>query len=132
MAGKPIRITVAGPFFSTTRRRIALHRMIKDIAKDVTAYAERTVHQYNRTSFKHPTHGEGGYDSRVHSENRDDGGHVTDGGVVYGPWLEGTSDRNKTTRFKGYAMFRRATQTTDREVRRLAKPHVERFIRELS
>ena len=31
---------------------------------------------------------------------------VTDRGVVYGPWLEGTSSRNQTTRFKGYKTFR--------------------------
>ena len=123
-----IEISFHGPYFNAARRRIALHRMIKGIAEDVTAYAERMVHLNNR-AFKRPT---GYYDSRVHSENRDDGGHVTDSGVIYGPWLEGTSDRNRTTRFKGYAMFRRATQTTDREVRRLARPHVDRFIRELS
>jgi hypothetical protein len=33
---------------------------------------------------------------------------VGDGGIVYGPWLEGVSERNKTTRFKGYATFRRS------------------------
>jgi len=34
-------------------------------------------------------------------------GIITDGGrVVYGPWLEGESSRNKTTRFKGYRSFR--------------------------
>ena len=32
---------------------------------------------------------------------------ITDGGVVYGPWLEGVSSRNATTRFKGYASFRK-------------------------
>jgi len=35
---------------------------------------------------------------------------VHDRGIIYGPWLEGTSRRNQTTRFKGYASFRRATQ----------------------
>jgi hypothetical protein len=31
---------------------------------------------------------------------------VHDSGVVYGPWLEGISSRNQTTRFKGYHTFR--------------------------
>lgn len=26
--------------------------------------------------------------------------------VLYGPWLEGTSERNQSTRFKGYKIFR--------------------------
>lgn len=34
-------------------------------------------------------------------------GVITDGGVVYGPWLEGTSSRNKTTSFKGYHSFKK-------------------------
>lgn len=28
--------------------------------------------------------------------------------VIYGPWLEGTGSRNRTTRFKGYFTFRKA------------------------
>lgn len=35
---------------------------------------------------------------------------IGDGGVIYGPWLEGTGSRNQSTRFKGYAAFRRTTQ----------------------
>lgn len=27
-------------------------------------------------------------------------------GVTWGPWLEGTSQRNRTTRFRGYHLFR--------------------------
>lgn len=32
---------------------------------------------------------------------------ISDGGVVYGPWLEGVGSRNQSTRFKGYFSFRR-------------------------
>jgi len=32
---------------------------------------------------------------------------ITDGGVVYGPWLEGVGSRNEVTRFKGYSSFRK-------------------------
>jgi hypothetical protein len=31
---------------------------------------------------------------------------VHDAGIVYGPWLEGVSERNRSTRFKGYHTFR--------------------------
>src|SRR5258708_18660687 len=30
--------------------------------------------------------------------------------VVYGPWLEGSSDRNRSTRFKGYRLWRKTAQ----------------------
>jgi hypothetical protein len=31
-------------------------------------------------------------------------------GVTWGPWLEGTSQRNSSTRFKGYHLFRKTRQ----------------------
>ena len=31
-------------------------------------------------------------------------------GVTWGPWLEGTSKRNSSTRFKGYHLFRKTRQ----------------------
>lgn len=40
-------------------------------------------------------------------------GLITDNGVIYGPWLEGVSSRNDTTRFKGYAAFRRTKEAID-------------------
>lgn len=39
---------------------------------------------------------------------------VDDSNVIYGPWLEGTGSRNKTTRFKGYFTFRRIKTQIDR------------------
>lgn len=30
--------------------------------------------------------------------------------VVYGPWLEGVSERNRSTRFKGYHLWRHTKQ----------------------
>jgi len=37
-------------------------------------------------------------------------GRIGDGDVEYGPWLEGTSSRNQSTRFKGYHTFRKVGQ----------------------
>lgn len=41
---------------------------------------------------------------------------VNDGGMVYGPWLEGTSSRNASTLFKGYTALRRAQQAAEQQV----------------
>lgn len=40
----------------------------------------------------------------------DAGQHVEGRNVVYADWIEGISPRNRTTRFKGYRMFRFATK----------------------
>lgn len=39
---------------------------------------------------------------------------IHDSGVVYGAWLEGVSERNQTTRFKGYHTFRDIAQDLQR------------------
>ena len=59
----------------------------------------------------------GTYRSGVHSIVTGLSAVITDGGVVYGPWLEGTSSRNKTTHFKGYMSFRKTKQWLQKEAR---------------
>jgi len=41
---------------------------------------------------------------------------LSDGGVIYGPWLEGVSSRNQSTRFKGYATFRKTGQWLNKQI----------------
>jgi hypothetical protein len=57
---------------------------------------------------------------------------VTDSGVIYGPWLEGTGSRNRTTRFKGYATFRKAAQELDRRAFRIAAAMLDRYVRRMN
>lgn len=51
-------------------------------------------------------------------------GEIHDSNVVYGPWLEGVSARNQSTRFKGYAAFRRSRQQVERLKDGIAAKHV--------
>jgi len=56
----------------------------------------------------------------------------TDGNVVYGSWLEGTSRRNLTTRFKGYRTFRRVRDWLEKKAMPvLLKKHMRRLEREV-
>lgn len=79
-----------------------------------TTHAERSVSsdgaQMVRRELDHVLKNPTGY-YRAHIEvHRDRGDSViTDGGVIYGPWLEGVGERNRSTRFKGYATFRRVS-----------------------
>jgi len=57
-------------------------------------------------------------------------GLVTDGGVIYGPWLEGTSSRNQTTRFKGYSSFRIVAQNVEKRSASVLKKYASHFARE--
>lgn len=60
--------------------------------------------------LRNPT---GYYESRIQHNMAGDLGFVHDSNVIYGGWLEGTSSRNQTTRFKGYHTFRLVTQRID-------------------
>jgi hypothetical protein len=67
---------------------------------------------------------------RVHTEAKADppGWKIWDQGVVYGPWLEGTGSRNKTTRFKGYMIFRRAVQRISQRAVNIGQPIIARYM----
>jgi len=67
----------------------------------------------------------------VHARQSAVGGTI-ESNVVYGPWLEGVSSRNATTRFKGYASFRRTAQWLEKNrVKPIATKHVNAFMRKL-
>ena len=48
----------------------------------------------------------GFYESQIQTDRVKANVVITDSAVVYGSWLEGTSSRNRTSRFKGYKTFR--------------------------
>ena len=54
---------------------------------------------------------------------------INDGGVVYGPWLEGISSRNAATRFKGYAVFRKTRGKLEKNAQKVLKKHANRMVR---
>jgi hypothetical protein len=96
-----------------------------DVQYAVALHAEELVQARLATVLKHPT---GYYQSRIGIERGRGGYVVTDGGVVYGPWLEGTGSRNApVTRFPGYATFRRTKALVDRDANRIANQLLDRY-----
>lgn len=74
----------------------------------------------------------GNYRRNVHGMVRDLNGLITDGGVIYGPWLEGVGSRNATTRFKGYSSFRRTAQWLQEQVVKVANIRLDRLVGRLN
>ena len=58
-------------------------------------------------------------------------GTIDDSRPVYGPWLEGVSSRNQTTRFKGYATFRHTMGELERQSDEIVSKHVRRALARL-
>jgi len=79
--------------------------------------------------LQHPT---GYYESRIQSERVSAEAYsINDSGVVYGPWLEGVSSRNQSTRFKGYATFRRTKNRMIQKAGVIIDAAVSRIVKEL-
>lgn len=120
-----VEIDLNGPLFNGTAI-IALRQCTEDIADEVSAQASANVHLMLDRSLRDPTPY---YETQV---TRDRIMPLTylihDRGVIYGPWLEGIGSRNRTTRFKGYASFRRAAQKTESEVDRIGNAVVRRYL----
>ena len=52
----------------------------------------------------------------------------TDKGVTWGPWLEGVSKRNESTRFKGYRLFRKTRQELNRKAAEIGQREMDKVI----
>lgn len=123
-----VNVRVKGPLFDPGAPA-AVNEALNAIVSDTVAEGERLVKLDLR-----PGHGllTGHYARSVHGEVTGSlHGIVHDSRVVYGPWLEGVSNRNRTTRFKGYAMFRRAAQQLQRNIGRIAQTAIDRLTRSL-
>jgi|SRR5689334_745682 len=97
-----------------------------EIAEAEAAFALSQVKGNLHASLKHPT---GFYESRVSIHRMQGDPVVSDGGVIYGPWLEGTGSRNSSTRFKGYWSFRRARSALEANKERIARGVLVKYLR---
>lgn len=100
-----IQVRSTGPIFDGSLDRAtsaATERALDRIADQGVNLVHQRLHQV----LRHPT---GNYERHVITNRAFGDRAVTDGRSVKGPWLEGVSARNQSTRFKGYQTFRRAT-----------------------
>jgi hypothetical protein len=104
----PVIVEVSGPLFDGRLDR-AIQAGLDDGLEATARKGVNLVRHAMRGSFRNPT---GNAERRVVT-NRAGSSRVIHDAVIYGAWLEGTSSRNATTRFKGYRSFRRATQQLD-------------------
>lgn len=123
-----IEVHETGPFFSGEAERAA-HDFCDALATEVANVGVTEVKQVLHSVLRHPT---GYYESRVQVEMVNGGPAVTDGGVIYGPWLEGVSSRNNSTRFKGYAAFRKAKQALENKVPEIAEQVMPTYINRMN
>jgi hypothetical protein len=117
-----------GPLFDG-RAEVELRRYCDEAEKHIAEKAHGELRKEFHEHFKHPT---GYYESHVIVRDEPGGHVVTDQGVVYGPWLEGTGSRNfPRTRFKGYANFRRVTARINAQAKDIAERVLLPYLRRI-
>lgn len=110
-----VEVKASGPLFNGTASAL-VQRYTREGGEEVAQWAEAEVHRVLGQVLRNPT---GYYESQVRVDQvSPDSFTITDGGVVYGPWLEGVSSRNQSTRFKGYATFRRVAERVEKRADR--------------
>ncbi|WNI19170.1 hypothetical protein [Actinacidiphila sp. ITFR-21] len=118
------RMIRRGPAFNG-KTAAALGTYSDQVGYRVATFAEDQILQRLPQVLQHPT---GYYQSKITVERTGTGYRVTDQGVVYGPWLEGTGSRNApVTRFAGYSTFRRTKALVDRKAPGIAAELLARY-----
>jgi hypothetical protein len=103
-------------------------RAMDNIEREVAQYARTQVdRRLNQVLRKQTPY----YRTRISVVRYGGDWAVSDGGVIYGPWLEGTGSRNRTTRFKGYWTFRYVTQLVRGRADRIAERVLRPYLRDL-
>jgi hypothetical protein len=110
-------VQLSGPLLTGNAGRIVVG-IVEEIQDTIGQAASERVHYFLDASIQHPTPY---YETQVTLQHIREDVVVHDRGIVYGPWLEGTSSRNRRTRFKGYGAFRRATSATQRQAPEIAR-----------
>lgn len=124
-----VAIQQKGQVFDAAKSKAAAARMVIGINDTIAQEGVNRVKNYCQRLFKNPT---GYYESQITVDRRKVYRGVTDNGVRYGSWLEGTSSRNASTRFKGYRIFRTVKQELDQDKIKIAQPIVTAFVNEMN
>lgn len=124
-----VKVDQKGAIFSASATKAAGQRATTRINDTLALEGVRRVKARLGQVLQHPT---GYYEGQIQVDRRSQYRGITDGGVVYGGWLEGVSSRNKTTRFKGYRTFRKVQQELRKDAAQLAQPLVNKYVQEMS
>jgi hypothetical protein len=130
MSDVEIDVDMHGPIFDAARRTAEMHRFSREVVYDVASQGRSNWMMFLDRSIRNPTPY---YETQIRVERvGEERARVHDGGVVYGPWLEGTGSRNSpVTSFAGYQSARQAAALTDAQVPVLVRPAVARLVERL-
>ena len=134
MAGQWFDVKADGPLFSQNGA-VAL-RALKSFEREATnkiaKAGQRWIRSIGVQQFRYQASAPTGFYSASVAIDRISDGHIVHSRAIYGAWIEGTSSRNQSTRFKGYHLFRRAAQHVESNIGKIVNPEERRLIARLN
>lgn len=118
-----IGASVSGPIADGSALT-AMHAWLDESKKEV---AQVAVDRLRAVKMDRSGRATGHYQSMIRTTVRTFNDILIDDPVIYGPWLEGTSKRNDSTRFKGYRLWRRTRLQVQREVPVIAQKKLDLY-----
>jgi hypothetical protein len=123
MPSSRIGVDLSGPLFDGS-----IDRTVKDwldaAKRDV---ADMGVKELDAIVMDSTGRGTGHYQSMLMTRTISYNDVLITDPVVYGPWLEGVSSRNNSTRFKGYGLWRRTRLRLRRTFKDVAQRKLEEY-----
>ncbi len=124
-----VSVELKGTVFNASVSKAAGQRMLTRVNEVIAIEGVRRVKARLGQVLQNPT---GYYESRIQVDRGSQYRGISDGGMVYGGWLEGVDSRNKTTRFKGYRTFRIIRQELNRDKDKIAQPIIDQYVKEMN
>lgn len=134
--GVSVDVNFNGPLFDAYERDIATERARQDTEDAIQDATYERVKALGQSRFRYVDKSNHHVPGKwLHSIRKTYEGDypAVDTGIIYGYWLEGVGSRNfPKTRFKGYRMWREATQQIQAEAEKIAQPHIDRAVARLN
>lgn len=124
-----VTIDFRGPLFDR-RAEAAVADFQEEAVEEIANQGYADIHFELDRVLRNPTTA---YENRIQVERAvGDGWLVHDDNSLYGPWLEGVSERNRSTRFKGYHHWRRISQALQDKAPQIAQQVLDRYMGRLN
>lgn len=121
-----VTTSVSGPAFDG-RDAAAVDAACREIERKTATFGAAMIRARMDRTFKTQTP----YYrlQNVATQDGPSGWKIHDQGVIYGPWLEGVGSRNRTTRFKGYSIYRKSVAEIQRHMDNIAEQEIAGALR---
>lgn len=127
-----LEVDIKGPFFQGDYTR-ELHKHLDEAKADIAQMGVNRIQERIGARAKNPS---GYYAGHVVTDVvkpfNDQIIELSGRAVAYGPWIEGTSSRNSTTRYKGYRIFRQVRSWLRKAATPIAQAKIDQFVNRMN